>query len=372
MPRATATTSAHGGKDQNLRVVLPPLTTERRFSCLAMRRFHHVLAAVLLLGVGPTALRAQDCDTRTLFRFEDEWAGALVRRDTTTLRRLLAPGFVYTEDDRITDRDAVLRDIAAGPDTVEAARNEEMRVHCFRTTTAVTGWLIVRGRGARGPFERRYRFTDTWVFRGGRWQVVAAQDYVLYPTQAQPVESAGFWDHYGKDTILALLGVVLGSIVSFYGTMLFERYKRFREILLDISQARQMNDAYPTGIKNLEPVYLRAIDYWRTIGRKRWTLHADGHHEAAAQVGRLESFAYRSALCIEHLVNNDTLGLSPNNYLSAYQTEFNKIVREEKFVAFERQLHPNIGALLRPYPHPYSPLKATAIVGLTFFSDLLR
>ena len=133
-----------------------------------------------------------------------------------------------------------------------------------------------------------------------------------------------------------------------------------------------MNDAYPTGIKNLEPVYLRAIDYWRTIGRKRWTLHADGHHEAAAQVGRLESFAYRSALCIEHLVNNDTLGLSPNNYLSAYQTEFNKIVREEKFVAFERQLHPNIGALLRPYPHPYSPLKATAIVGLTFFSDLLR
>ena len=29
-----------------------------------------------------------------------------------------------------------------------------------------------------GAFERRYRFTDTWVKRGGRWQIVAAQDYV--------------------------------------------------------------------------------------------------------------------------------------------------------------------------------------------------
>ncbi len=233
-----------------------------------MRRFHHVFAIVLLLGLGPAALRAQDRDTRTLSGVEDEWAGALVRRDTTTLRRFLAPGFVYTEDDRTTDRDAVLRDVAAGPDTVEAARNEGVRVHRIGTAAAVTGWLIVRGRGARGPFEHRYRFTDTWVFRGGRWQVVAAQDYALSPIQAQPVESSGFWDRYGKDTVFALLGVVLGSIVSFYGTMLFERYKRFREILLDISQARQLNDAYPTEIKNLEPVYLRATS--RSARSREW------------------------------------------------------------------------------------------------------
>src|SRR5712664_2551208 len=38
--------------------------------------------------------------------------------------------------------------------------------------------LVVRGRGANGAFDRRYRFTDTWVKRAGRWQIVAAQDYV--------------------------------------------------------------------------------------------------------------------------------------------------------------------------------------------------
>jgi len=78
-------------------------------------------------------------------------------------------------------RDAVLRDIVAGTDTVEAAHNEDMRVHSFGTTAVVTGWLVVRGRGASGTFDRRYRFTDTWVRRGGggHWHIVAAHDYLV-------------------------------------------------------------------------------------------------------------------------------------------------------------------------------------------------
>lgn len=162
-----------------------------------MSRF---LTAVLLAGLSATGLRAQatppttlagpaagaapdsgshDPDPRTLLRLEDDWAAALVRRDAATFRRLLAEGFVYTENDRTSDRDAVLRDIVAGPDTVEAAHNEDMRVHSFGTTAAVTGWLVVRGRGAGGAFDRRYRFTDTWMRRGGRWQIVAAHDYLV-------------------------------------------------------------------------------------------------------------------------------------------------------------------------------------------------
>jgi ketosteroid isomerase-like protein len=54
-----------------------------------------------------------------------------------------------------------------------------MRVHTFGSTAAVTGWLVVRGRGAQGPFERRYRFTDTWALLRGRWRIVAAQDYLV-------------------------------------------------------------------------------------------------------------------------------------------------------------------------------------------------
>src|SRR6266567_7098161 len=69
--------------------------------------------------------------------------------------------------------------ILAGTDTVKAAHNEDMRVHRFGQTAVVTGWLVVAGQGPNGPFDRRYRFTDTWVRRGGRWQIVAAHDYLV-------------------------------------------------------------------------------------------------------------------------------------------------------------------------------------------------
>ena len=132
----------------------------------------------LLLAFVLTA-NVQDADTRALLQLEDDWASALVKRDRVTFERLLADRFIYTENDQMMDRRAVLNSVVGGSDTVAAAHNDSMVVHRFGPVTAVvTGWLVVGGRGANGQFQRRYRFTDTWVKRGGRWQIVAAQDYV--------------------------------------------------------------------------------------------------------------------------------------------------------------------------------------------------
>jgi hypothetical protein len=145
------------------------------------------LAALSLLLVLSTAsagaqgaVKADDPIARTLLRLEDQWASALVRRDGATFQRLLARGFVYTENDAVQTRDEVIRGVSAGTDTVTEAHNEGMQVHRWGGATAVvTGWLIVRGRGPSGPFDRRYRFTDTWAHRNGLWQIVAAHDYLV-------------------------------------------------------------------------------------------------------------------------------------------------------------------------------------------------
>ncbi len=145
-----------------------------------------LLSVVLLLAAtAPPLVPAQtptasDTEARVLLRLEDDWAVGLTRRDVALFRHLLADGFVYTEDDRTVGRDDVLHDVAGGgPDTVDAAHNEEMRVHQFGTTAIVTGWLVIAGHGAHGPFNRRYRFTDTWVRRGRGWQIVGAHDYLV-------------------------------------------------------------------------------------------------------------------------------------------------------------------------------------------------
>ena len=114
-----------------------------------------------------------------LTRLENQWASGLVRRDRALFEKLLAKRFIYTENDKMMQRDEVLHDIAEGSDTVTAAHNEDMQVHEFGGTNAVvTGWLVVEGRSKGQPFTHRYRFTDTWVKRKAGWQIVAAQDYL--------------------------------------------------------------------------------------------------------------------------------------------------------------------------------------------------
>jgi Domain of unknown function (DUF4440) len=111
-------------------------------------------------------------------KLEDQWTTALVRRDAVTFERLLAPNFVYTEDASVMSRADVIKSVT-GPDRVEWARNEGMRLHDFGDVHVITGVLHLRGKGRQGAFDRRYQFTDTWQRRNGRWQIIAAQDYLI-------------------------------------------------------------------------------------------------------------------------------------------------------------------------------------------------
>lgn len=141
--------------------------------------------SILLLAFSAASMHAQKTEKAgkpgevELTRLENAWATGLVKRDSALFDRLLAKKFVYTENDKMLRRAAALHDITSGTDTITAARNEGMEVHEFgATTAAVTGWLIVEGRGKGVPFVHRYRFTDTWVKRKGGWEIVAAQDYL--------------------------------------------------------------------------------------------------------------------------------------------------------------------------------------------------
>ncbi|MDQ6718911.1 MAG: nuclear transport factor 2 family protein [Gemmatimonadota bacterium] len=115
---------------------------------------------------------------RQLLQLEDGWARGLVRRDTAMFSRHLARDFVYTENADVMGKSDILAGVT-GSDTVTWAGNDGMKVHSYGTTAVVTGILAMRGRGKDGPFDKRYRFTDTWKFLDGRWQIIAAQDYLI-------------------------------------------------------------------------------------------------------------------------------------------------------------------------------------------------
>ena len=148
-----------------------------------MTRFLAGTALLFVLATPPLLAQQKAASANPtvaeLVRLENQWAAGLVRRDRALFEKLLAPRFVYTENDKLMSRAEVLHEVAEGSDRVTAARNEGMVVHEYGPTTAVvTGWLIVEGRGTGGAFTHRYRFTDTWVKGASGWQIVAAQDYL--------------------------------------------------------------------------------------------------------------------------------------------------------------------------------------------------
>ena len=141
-------------------------------------RFTIVLMLVAATAAAQSSTPSYKKVERELIRLEDGWARGLVKRDTAMFRRHLATDFVYTENADVMSKEDVIKGIV-GTDTVTWAHNDGMRVHVYGTTAVVTGILAMGGRGASGAFDKRYRFTDTWKFLDGRWQIIAAQDYLI-------------------------------------------------------------------------------------------------------------------------------------------------------------------------------------------------
>ena len=147
-----------------------------------MRRVLAAIGVAVVLCAPATRAFAQTAgDKAAIMALEDGWAKALVKRDKAYFAKTLAPGFVYTEDDRLMTREDVLRDIVTPQDTVISAQNEEMVVHQYGAVTAVvTGLLVIDGRAKGMHYHHRYRFTDTWVKqKDGTWKIVAAEDYLI-------------------------------------------------------------------------------------------------------------------------------------------------------------------------------------------------
>ena len=145
-----------------------------------------VIASAVVFGLLASAATAQvkpvsqksGAEALRPIQLEDQWTSALLKRDKATFERLLAPGFVYTEDAAVMSRDDVIKSVS-GSDRVEWARNENMKLHDFGDVHVITGVLHLKGRGKGGAFDRRYQFTDTWQRRNRSWQIIAAQDYLI-------------------------------------------------------------------------------------------------------------------------------------------------------------------------------------------------
>jgi hypothetical protein len=138
-----------------------------------------VISAAALAGTAAVSIAKTNSQTeKEVFALEEEWTRALVRVDTVAFKRLTSPQFVYTEDNVVMNRPELIKAVVTG-DKVDWAGNEGMKLYDYRPVAVVTGVLITKGKKNGRTWTNRYRFTDTWLNRNGRWQAIAAQDYLI-------------------------------------------------------------------------------------------------------------------------------------------------------------------------------------------------
>ena len=138
-----------------------------------------VLAAAMpLLGV--------TSDEKTILELEKRWSAANVHKDVTVLEQILAEDYIGIEAiGMVGTKTQEIAGIKTGDVVVDAEEPTQMKVRMYGDVAVVTGHLSVRDRRDGKAGQHEVVFTDVWVKRDGRWQVVNYQG-TLVPLRSSP------------------------------------------------------------------------------------------------------------------------------------------------------------------------------------------
>jgi uncharacterized protein (TIGR02246 family) len=108
---------------------------------------------------------------------------AYEKKDTDFLLKYMTEDFTLTASDgSITTRDDEIKELKSGKVTYQIFENRDMKVRLYGEKTAVvTGRTVVKGEYEKSPIDAEFQFTDTLVFRDGRWRIAASHASRIKP-----------------------------------------------------------------------------------------------------------------------------------------------------------------------------------------------
>src|ERR1700730_3815818 len=133
-----------------------------------MKKILVIIALVLTAGV--VAAYPPDDISQTLMKLENDWAKMALTGDAASLEKLLAPDYVYTnQDGQMASRAEMVSGLQSGTTKYDTFTVGDMKVHVYGDAAVVTGNGHLKGTENGKPVDEQIRFTDTWVKRDGRW-----------------------------------------------------------------------------------------------------------------------------------------------------------------------------------------------------------
>src|SRR5262249_39576613 len=130
-----------------------------------------LLAAVSFISM--STITAQE--PSRILALENAWNNAELHNDAAAVQMLLADDFVMTvAEGKLYNKAQILASVKDKSYSPEVLESSGMVVHSYGHTAIVTGAYHEKGVDKGKPWERRGRFTDTWVFLNSKWQCVAS------------------------------------------------------------------------------------------------------------------------------------------------------------------------------------------------------
>ena len=154
--------------------------------------------ALLVVAASPIAYgqrdaRATSGNTKVeqeIRRLEREWFESYVRGDRAAFDRIVADDAVMTYGNgKVGNKSEAIAEIKAPADASYSLTSDDVKVRVYGDTAIVTGRVTEKGTFNGRSLNSQSRYTDVWVRRNGRWQVVASQNTRL-PREPSPSTAA--------------------------------------------------------------------------------------------------------------------------------------------------------------------------------------
>ena len=126
----------------------------------------------------PTSSRTPSADTsKTLIAAEQALSNGLLRGDWKIIEETYADDIVFTEaDGSVHHKSDSVREMQSGDVKFTSIEMSDVHVQDLGNVAVVTGKLIEKGHYKTDDLSGTYRFTDVWVKRNSRWQLVAGHE----------------------------------------------------------------------------------------------------------------------------------------------------------------------------------------------------
>jgi len=107
---------------------------------------------------------------------EQNWAQATIKEGAAAVDQYEADDIIDTDPSgRVTDKAQDKMDLSSGDLKFQSIEVSDLKVHVYGNTAVAAGTSTTKGTYKGQDISGKYRFTDTWVKRNGKWQAVASQ-----------------------------------------------------------------------------------------------------------------------------------------------------------------------------------------------------